>query len=116
MLHTVETIFQEFVNWSILFIECIGVIVLLTTVIKSFVGYVKKSNHVRLELAQGIALALGFKLGGEVLRTLIVREWAELLILGAIIVLRGALTVLIHWEIKNEKTEEEYDKRMGECD
>jgi uncharacterized membrane protein len=42
-------------------------------------------------------------MGGEVLRTVIVREWNELLILGAIIVLRGALTFLIHWEIKQEK-------------
>jgi len=55
-------------------------------------------------LAQGIALALEFKLGGEVLRTVIVREWNELLILGGIILLRGALTFLIHWEIKNEES------------
>lgn len=110
MLHTVEVLFQELINWSILFIECIGVAVLLTTIVKSFIGYMKKSNHVRLELAQGIALALGFKLGGEVLRTLIVQEWKELLILGAIIALRGAMTILIHWEIKNEREE-----KMGEC-
>ena len=58
---------------------------------------------VRLVLAQGIALALSFKLGAEVLRTVIVREWNELMILGAIILLRAALTFLIHWEIKNEE-------------
>ncbi|MBR1417718.1 MAG: DUF1622 domain-containing protein, partial [Synergistaceae bacterium] len=50
-----------------------------------------------------IALALEFKLGGEVLRTVIVREWSELVILGAVILLRGALTFLIHWEIKTEE-------------
>ena len=44
-------------------------------------------------------------LGGEVLRTVVVREWSELGILGAIIVLRAMLTFLIHWEIKNEKRE-----------
>ena len=60
---------------------------------------------IRLTLAQGIALALEFKMGGEVLRTVVVREWAELGILGAIIILRGALTFLIHWEINNEKKE-----------
>ena len=57
----------------------------------------------RLDLAEGIALALEFKMGGEVLRTVVVREWRELGILGAIIILRGLLTFLIHWEIKNEK-------------
>ena len=55
------------------------------------------------ELAEGIALALEFKMGGEVLRTVAVREWSELGILGAIITLRGLLTFLIHWEIKNEQ-------------
>ena len=52
-----------------------------------------------------IPLALEFKMGGEVLRTVVVREWSELGILGAIIVLRAMLTFLIHWEIKNEKRE-----------
>ena len=66
-------------------------------------GCVRQNPHVRLDLAQGIALALEFKLGGEVLRTVIVREQSELLTLGAVILLRGALTFLIHWEIKNEE-------------
>ena len=42
-------------------------------------------------------------MGGEVLRTVLARERSELVILGAIILLRGVLTFLIHWEIKNEK-------------
>ena len=58
---------------------------------------------VRLELAEGIALALEFKMGGELLRTVVVREWNELLILGSVILLRAALTFLIQWEIKNER-------------
>ena len=48
-------------------------------------------------------MALEFKMGGELLRTVIVREWNELLILGAIILLRAALTFLIQWEIKIER-------------
>ncbi len=79
--------------------------ILLTTAVRSVIRYIKKDPGVRLMLAQGIALSLEFKLGGEVLRTVIVREWSELAILGAVIVLRGALTFLIHWEIKNEESE-----------
>lgn len=63
-----------------------------------------ENAQVRLTLAEGIALALEFKLGGEVLRTVVVREWSELVILGAIIFLRGALTLIIHWEIRSEQT------------
>lgn len=85
--------------------ELFGVVILVFTAIKSFIGWLKKDENIRLHLAQGIALALEFKLGGEVLRTVVVREWSELGILGAIILLRGVLTFLIHWEIKNEKNE-----------
>ena len=83
--------------------ELAGIVILLITVTKGIVGYFRRDEHLRLHLAEGIALALEFKLGGEVLRTVIVREWTELLTLGAIIVLRAALTVLLHWEIKNEE-------------
>ena len=64
-----------------------------------------------------IALSLEFKMGSEVLRTVVVREWEELGILGAIILLRGVLTFLIHWEIKNEEQaleKEESDKEEEE--
>ena len=71
-----------------------------------------KEQNIRLELAQGITLALSFKMGGEVLRTVVVREWRELGILGAIIVLRTALTLLLHWEIKNEKQDLENEKEI----
>lgn len=86
--------------------ELAGIAILLITVAKAIVGYFRKTEHLRLDLAEGIALALEFKLGGEVLRTVIVREWTELLILGAIIALRGALTLLIHWEISVEEKRE----------
>ena len=68
--------------------------------------WMMRKGSAPLNLAKGIALALEFKLGGEVLRTVIVREQAELIILGAIILLRGALTFLIHWEIKVEESHE----------
>ena len=103
MIETIEEIFQIVVQCGILLMECVGVTILLVTTVKSIWGCLKRDPHVRLTLAKGIALALEFKLGGEVLRTVIVREWSELAILGAIIVLRGALTFLIHWEIKTEE-------------
>ena len=86
-------------------VELAGILVLLITAVQGIIGYFKKDPHIRLKLAQGIALALEFKLGGEVLRTVLARDWNELAILGAVIALRAALTILLHWEIK---TEEQY--------
>ena len=69
--------------------EFAGTVVLVVSAVKAFYHWIRKSeNNIRLDLGQGIALALEFKMGGEVLRTVVVREWAELGILGAIILLR----------------------------
>ena len=103
MYETISTIFETIVEYAILFVEFIGVSVLLYTIIKALIELLCRKKSVRLDLVQGIALALEFKLGSEVLRTVIVRQWNELLILGAVIVLRIALTLLIHWEIKKEE-------------
>ncbi len=101
-----EHILTGIVQFSTVLMELFGVCVLVFTALKSFLNWIRKSDtNIRLDLAQGIALALEFKMGGEVLRTVVVREWSELGILGAIIVLRGLLTFLIHWEISNEKKE-----------
>ena len=89
LLAVLEEGFQFLVQFGVLFLECVGVAVLLAAAVRSIVGCFRKDPHVRLILAQGIALALEFKLGGEVLRTAIVREPQELITLGAIILLRG---------------------------
>ena len=99
----VEQYFDVFIKYVVLLIELIGTIILIYAVIAAIVGLFKHHKHVRLKLAEGIALALEFKIGGELLRTVIVRNWEELLILGAIILLRAALTFLIQWEIKIER-------------
>lgn len=99
----IEGYFDIIVNYLILLIELVGVVILVYAIISAIMGLFKRQKHVRLKLAEGIALALEFKMGGELLRTVIVREWNELLILGAIILLRAALAFLIQWEIKIER-------------
>ena len=64
-----------------------------------FDGY----NEMKIALAQGLAVGLEFKLCSEILKTVIVRDWKEIITVAGIIGLRAALTFLIHWEIKEEK-------------
>ena len=99
----VSEIFDIAVNYLILIVELIGIVILMYAIVAAVIGLIRRQGHTRLKLAEGIALALEFKMGGELLRTVIVREWNELLILGAIILLRAALTFLIQWEIKIER-------------
>ncbi len=107
LFEKIEGIFLLVVNYCVLIVELIGVAILVWAVVRAILGLIRKQERVRLDLAEGIALALEFKLGSELLRTLVVREWEELLILGAVILLRAALTLLIQWEIKIEKKNEE---------
>ena len=99
----ISEVFDIIVNYLILVVEFIGIVILMYAIVSAVIGLCKRQSHTRLKLAEGIALALEFKMGGELLRTVIVREWNELLMLGAIILLRAALTFLIQWEIKIER-------------
>lgn len=92
---------------AILLFEFVGVIVLIITGLKGIFDYIRRNPLTKLNLAKGMALGLEFKLGSEILRTVVVRELSELGIVAAIIAVRAALTLLIHWEIKNE---EQYNK------
>ena len=113
LIENLEMVLEYVVSVCTIMLEMVGITVLVWSAIRCFFGWIHKDQHVRLDLAQGIALALEFKMGGEVLRTVVVREWRELGILGAIILLRGLLTFLIHWEIENEKKELEEHAQKG---
>ena len=96
------------VTWlpeAVSILEIIGIIVIFVGSIKAFVHYVisictQRRFSIKIELANALALGLEFKMGAEILKT--VREMSEIYILGAIILLRAFLTVLIHFEVKAE--------------
>ena len=98
-----ESIFTYVIKFCALAIEIIGVCIVVFSVVRAVIGIFKKNAFLRLNLAEGIALALEFKMGGELLRTVIARDWSELLILGAVVLLRAAMAFLIQWEIRIEK-------------
>ncbi len=102
-MNTAEQALELTVQIGILFFEWVGVVVLVAAGIIGMTNYVKRDPATRLKLAQGLAMSLEFKLGGEILRTVLVRDLSEIAVVGAIILLRAALTFLIHWEIKNEE-------------
>lgn len=100
----VEFIIPEIIG----IIELMGIIVIIIGSVKSFYMYGRslfKHVHYPIKLSLGNALALGleFKMGAEILKTVTIRTIDEIMILGAIIVLRALLSVLIHYEVKNEK-------------
>ena len=56
---------------------------------------------IKHQLANGLALSLEFKMAAEILKTVLVRDFGELTVLGAVIILRALLSFLIHFEMKH---------------
>ena len=99
LIDILEVFRDHLVEFSILIFEFIGVGIIIVSGIHGFYLYLKKSPD------KGLAMGLEFKLGSEILRTVILRSWQEIGIVAGIIVLRAALTFLIHWEIRQEMKE-----------
>ncbi len=109
ILDVLQTVLEYIVEAGILIFEYIGVGIIIWTSLVSLTKYVRRKPDTRIYLAKGLAMGLEFKLGSEILRTVIVREWKEIAIVAGIIALRATLTFLIHWEIKQEELNEQRD-------
>ena len=89
-------------------LELIGIVIIIVgsirALMQAIINYKKKvSTSIIIALGRSLALALEFKMGAEIVNTVIIRDLKELLVLGIVIALRAILALLIHWEIKNEK-------------
>ncbi len=100
---TLESWMHDFTRFSILVLEAIGVVLILVAGIRGVVEYVRHRPGAQLRMASAMAFALEFKLGGEILRTVLVRELSEIFIVGCIIALRGILNYLIHRDIHEQQ-------------
>ena len=107
LIEILNQILDNGVEIGILIFEFIGVGVIIWTSLVSLYKYMTQKPDTRIYLAKGLAMGLEFKLGSEILRPVIVREWKEIAIVAGIIALRATLTFLIHWEIKEEEKESE---------
>lgn len=108
-MEILHDVLNAIVNLAILIFEFMGVGVIIAAGLRGMYNYMRGDTLTRLKLAKGMAMGLEFKLGSEILRTVVVRDFKEIAIVGAIILLRAALTFLIHWEIKNEEAEMKAD-------
>ena len=107
LAETLEALFHGAITAIIHILESMGVIVILVGAARDFLWYFTgRAINIRLDLARSLALGLEFKLGGEILRTVIARDLREMVSVGAIILLRAALSFLIHWEIGHLEEDE----------
>ena len=85
-------------------LEFIGVIIIIIgscrALVKLFEQLIKKVRYnVVYELGRALSLALEFKMGAEIIKTVIIHSLEELAILGIVIIIRALLAFIIHWEM-----------------
>lgn len=93
-------------------LELAGIFIVAEAAIASFVRYVyalvaRRRIHVKGRLAAGLLLGLEFMMTAEILKTLVIRELSDILILGGVVVLRAILA----FELKQEEKEEREEDR-----
>ena len=108
LLNGYEHILHNVAEFTVHTLELIGILIIIVGSVRAIVQVLssikkKSSNNVVITLGRALAVALEFKMGAEIVNTVIVRDLKELCILGVVIALRAVLALLIHWEIKNEK-------------
>ncbi len=91
-------------------LEIMGILVVVWSAIHAFWEYIqnafmKKNLDLQHHLATGLATGLEFKMAAEILKTVLVHDLSELIVLGAVILLRAVLSLLIHFEMKKPENE-----------
>ncbi|HHX73339.1 MAG TPA: DUF1622 domain-containing protein, partial [Firmicutes bacterium] len=90
-LHNIETVLTAVITFSSHILEVCGALIILYAGLKAFLCFVQSGRdgrEIRLLFARFLVFGLEFKLGAEILRTVVVRTLQEILVLAAIIALR----------------------------
>lgn len=102
MYNALEEVFQISVRYGILILEAVGALIIFISAVRALLCAVKQLDKSKTVFSEGIATALNFLLGSEVLKTIIAPDWRDIGMTCAIIVMRAAMALLVHWENKHD--------------
>ena len=100
----IEMLLPEIIH----FLELIGIVIILIGAIQAFISYIcmffgkNKNDNIKLMLGSALELGLQYKMGAEILKTVLLRDMNEIWIIGSIIVLRALVSLLIPYEMNHE--------------
>lgn len=102
-----EKLINDYLPFFINLLELMGITIVLIGSFKAFYLYILSlfkdyKIPVKSRLANTLATGLDFKLGAEILKTVLIKNINELWIVAAVSLLRGFITFVIYWEMKNE--------------
>lgn len=102
-----ENLFNKYLPFFINLLELMGITIILIGSLKAFYLYISNlfngtKTPVKSKLATALATGLEFKLGAEILKTVLIKNIDELWIIAAVSLLRGFMAFIIYFEMKNE--------------
>lgn len=100
--------FIEFVLPPIIaLLDLIGIFIITAGSLRAFFHYLgniffKDTYNFKFVLFEDMATGLEFKMAAEILKTVLIRTLDELVILGAVILLRGLMALMVRLEMRAE--------------
>ena len=108
MLEMAEHVLDLIIHYSVLILEFIGAVLILYRCARAVINLFQCSAKLcHKSLTEGITTGLSFLLASEVLKTIIDRDWTSIGMTCAILLMRAAISILVHWESKAEASAEE---------
>lgn len=114
-----EELLEKALEVIIPVLELMGIFIVAAAAVENFVRYLyyrvtHRRPHVKGALARELMLGLEFMMVAEILKTIVVRDVKELLILGGVVIIRAILAFELSHEEKEEK-EEDKEEREGQA-
>lgn len=117
-MEVLEHIIEFVIEVVVPILELMGIFIVAEAALMCFARYLyclftRKRIHVKGRLAVGLLLGLEFMMTAEILKTIVIRDTKELLILGGVVILRGILAFELKQEEKEEKEEDREEAGHG---
>ena len=103
-----EELFNTYLPIFIHLFELMGILILILGAFTAFYHYIlnrffNKNINIKYEFADVMITALDFKLAAEILKTVIIKNMEELILIASIFVIRIIMTFVLEKEMKDEK-------------
>ena len=112
MLETAEHVLDLIIHYGVLILELIGALLILYRSVRAVINiFQRRSELCHKTLTAGITTGLSFLLASEVLKTIVDRDWTSIGMTCAILLMRAAISILVHWETKAEAAMEKSENQ-----
>ena len=103
-----EELFNKYLPVLIHLFELMGILILTIGVFTAFYQYISnrffnKNFDIKYDFADVMVTTLDFKLASEILKTVIIKSFDELIILASVFIIRIIMTFVLHKEMENAK-------------